>query len=178
MKIIIYKIFLSLLVAIIIITGLLTKTNTDSSKSTGFIWPSDVHKISSPYGKRNLFTVHFHNGIDIPARQGSNIYAISDGVVEFTNFKGSFGYTIVLKHDGEYKSMYCHVDPNFLVIEGQFVKQGDIIAKIGPARLPNSATKYYIFNGYKSNGMTTGPHLHFSTIFKGKYVNPQSLTYK
>lgn len=161
-------------IIIVIITIIICFINGNTKeKKLEFRYPSDTKRISSGFGMRYLGYVHFHNGIDFPIRMGSNIYAIEDGVVTYTNFRNAYGYTIIIKHDETYSSMYCHVDGNFIVSTGSLVSKGQVIAKVGPARLPSNANKYFIYNGVKSNGMTTGPHLHFSMLENNKYVNPQ-----
>ncbi len=44
---------------------------------------------------------------------------------------GAGGYTITLSFDN-FKVSYCHVDPNFIVSVGDSIKQGQIIALVGP----------------------------------------------
>jgi len=65
--------------------GLQIITESDFSKK--FVYPSNGKKvlITSPYGMRfnpvkKKYTMH--HGLDLRAKQGSNILAIADGVVE------------------------------------------------------------------------------------------------
>lgn len=101
----------------------------------GFAWPTPGYTtITSYYGKRVSPTVgasNFHKGIDIGAAENSNIIAIIDGEITFTGFFGGGGYTITLSHENM-KITYCHVDPKYKVKKGDFVTQGQIIAKVGP----------------------------------------------
>ena len=100
-----------------------------------FVWPIPGYTvISSYFGKRNSPTAgasSYHYGCDIPAPQGTKLIAIADGEITFLNFLGAGGYTLTLSFDN-YKVSYCHIDPNFLVSVGDFVKQGQIIALVGP----------------------------------------------
>ena len=92
------------------------------------------NRISSPFGKRSAPTAgasSFHYGCDIPAPQGTKIIALHDGVISFTGFLGAGGYTLTISFD-DFKVSYCHVDPNYLVSEGDFVKQGQVVALVGP----------------------------------------------
>lgn len=68
----------------------------------------------------------YHYGCDIPAPQGTKLIAVSDGVITFRQFLGAGGYTITLSFSN-FKVSYCHVDPNFIVSVGDFVKQGQVI---------------------------------------------------
>lgn len=147
-----------------------------------FLWPCDTKNISSYFSSRTLSqynSSHFHNGIDIPSRQNSNVYSIIDGTVVFADFYGAYGYTIIVSHYNSYKSQYSHLSENFLVKVGDYIKRGEQIGFVGPKYLPSNSKKYYLSPGnVKTNGMTTGPHLHFSLFKDGKVVDPLSVSYK
>ena len=73
--------------------------------------------ITSPFGRRYSPTYgasSYHEGIDIGAPAGSNIFSVLSGKVSLTEFYGSGGCTIIID-SGIYKIMYCHISPNFLV---------------------------------------------------------------
>ncbi len=109
---------------------------------------------------------NYHNGIDFLAPLGSNIYACESGIVEYASFlHDGFGNTIIISHDLEYTSMYCHISETFLVNVGDYVQKGDLIGYVGPK---------YLSNGIQ-NGNTTGPHLHFSILHNGSYIDPLSI---
>lgn len=75
--------------------------------------------------------------------------------------------------NSEFIITYSHVSPNFLVSVGNFVKQGDIIAQVGPKYVDNVPNNpYKDSSGKSTNGATTGPHLHFSIKKDNEYVNP------
>ena len=144
-----------------------------------FIWPIPGYtSISSPYGPRNSPTAgasSFHYGIDIPAPQNTNLIAIADGKITFTNFLGAGGYTITLTSK-DYKFTYCHVSPNFIVKTGDYINKGDIIGQVGPKYVYNvNGNMYKDSTGKPTNGATTGPHLHFGARLNNKYINPISL---
>ena len=56
----------------------------------GFFWPlSGYYYISSYFGKRESPTSGastYHSGIDIPASNGTNIYAIESGTITFASW--------------------------------------------------------------------------------------------
>lgn len=144
--------------------------------SNGFTWPiPGYNNISSYFGKRKAPTSgasSFHYGIDIPAPQGTNLIAINDGEITFCSFLGAGGYTITLSFDN-FKVSYCHVDPNFLVSVGDFVKKGQIIAHVGPKYVYGvSGNQYFDSSGQPTNGASTGCHLHLGFRVNGEYNNP------
>lgn len=47
-------------------------------------------------------------------------------------FFGGGGYTITLTVESGLKVSYCHCNPNFLVSEGDIIKQGQVIGNVGP----------------------------------------------
>ena len=147
-----------------------------SINPNGFVWPIPGYtRISSPFGKRKAPTAgasSFHYGCDIPAPQGTKLIAISDGQITFCSFLGSGGYTITLSFDN-FKVTYCHVDPNYIVSEGDFVKQGQVIGFVGPKNVYGvPGNQYTDENGNPTNGATTGCHLHLGVRIDDKYVNP------
>ena len=105
-------------------------------------------------------------------QEGTNLVAIADGIVTFLGFLGAGGYTLTLSF-GDFKVTYCHISPNYLVSEGDFVLQGQIIAKVGPKYVYGvKGNQYSDENGRPTNGATTGPHLHFGVRINGDYVDP------
>ena len=121
------------------------------------IWPVPSYiDISSPFGKRvHPITgeLNFHRGIDIPAPQDVDIVATDDGIVVFSGVQNGYGNVVKVKHFDGKKSVYAHNNLN-LAKEGDVVKQGEPIAKIG------------------TTGDSTGNHLHFETIVNEENINP------
>lgn len=123
--------------------------------------------ISSYYEYRTLGSYHFHNGIDIPLIENTPLYALSDGVVSSTGFISGYGHTVIITYNNGYKSLYGHCSPNYIVRIGESVKAKQKVAYVGPK---------YLSNG-KLNGFTTGQHLHFTLYYKGKQIDPLSVSY-
>lgn len=147
-----------------------------------FIWPiPGYNKISSKFGLRKSPTAgasSFHSGIDIPAPEGTKLYAIDDGIVTFAGWGAGGGYTVTvqLKNYSDLKFSLCHVSPIMLVTEGDFVKRGEIIARVGPKNVYGiSNNQYRDANNEPTNGATTGCHLHF--IIKKNNVPTNPLDY-
>ena len=93
--------------------------------------------------------------MDFTCDMRTPIYATADAVVEFTGWRSGYGYTVVLAHGYDYKTLYAHLaDNNFIVKPGQKVVRGEQIALSG------------------NSGKSTGPHLHYEVFVKGRNVNP------
>lgn len=104
-----------------------------------FAWPLKRPRLTSRFGRRNG---HPHEGIDLAARPGTPIRAAEAGKVIHAGRLGSYGKVVILKHAGDYRSVYAHARKLF-VHKGQFVERAQKIAEVG------------------TTGRTTGPHLHF-----------------
>lgn len=139
----------------IIITPLTDTSITKTiSPSSGLCWPLPGYtRISSPFGYRGAPTVGastFHGGIDLPAPPGTNIISAITGKVTFTGFMGSGGCTVVVQNE-KYTVVFHHVNPNFLVHPGDLVKQGQIIAQVGPKNVYGFANNPYKDENRESN---------------------------
>lgn len=85
----------------------------------------------------------FHSGTDIGAPLGTPILAAYAGKVAIADFLGGYGLAIALEHkNATQETFYAHMS-EILVKPGQWVKQGELIGRVG------------------STGNSTGPHLHF-----------------
>ncbi|NJD03338.1 MAG: M23 family metallopeptidase [Ruminiclostridium sp.] len=107
--------------------------------------------------RRDPFTRRktFHEGIDFSADKGTSIKASAGGKVTLAGRNGGYGLTVIIDHGRGLSTLYAHAS-KLLVKEGQTVKKGDIIAKVG------------------STGRSTGPHLHFEVLLYNTPVNPNA----
>ena len=145
-------------------------TNENILVIPNFSWPLYLEKlpsipgISSTFGESRLD--HFHNGLDIVAKIGTPVNALTSGNILFSyNEKDEFdqnergvGNYIFLDHGSGYYSSYYHLEEKNLKRSG-FVYSSDILGLIG------------------NTGRSSGVHLHFS-IYKnyGKtIINPLKL---
>lgn len=94
-----------------------------------------------------------NKGIDIAGNRGQSVMSAADGQVVYSGsaLRG-YGKLIIVNHDNEYLSAYAHND-SLLVKEGQKVKRGQVIAKMGSTD-------------------SSSVQLHFEIRYKGKSVNP------
>lgn len=103
-----------------------------------FAWPLRG-RVTSGFGTRGS---RGHDGIDVAARKGTPIHAAEAGRVIHSGRLGDYGNVVIVKHAGNYRSVYAHAS-RLLVRKGEFVEKGERIALVG------------------STGRSTGPHLHF-----------------
>lgn len=112
--------------------------------------------ITSDYGFREhpvYSGESFHYGRDIAAEEGSNIYAVLDGIVVEAGTAPQAGNYIKLSHGNGIETLYCHCSELY-VAKGINVRKGDVIAAVG------------------ETGLATGPHLHFELHENSKAVDP------
>ena len=79
--------------------------------------------------------------------------ATANGTVIDSRRKGGNGNYVKIRHNATYETQYLHMSKR-LVKVGQFVKQGDIIGKVG------------------MTGNTGGPHVCYRFWKNGKQVDP------
>ena len=127
--------------------------NVASLGNISFKWPCpSSSRISSGFGGRTSPTKGAssnHQGIDIPASTGAAITAAASGTVVVSTYSYSAGNYIMISHGGGVYTVYMHCS-QLLASEGQTVKQGQTIAKVG------------------STGYSTGSHLHFGIRSGGR----------
>ncbi len=126
----------------------------------GIIKPVNGGRISSIFGSQRILNgipKNAHNGLDFAVPTGTPVKAMTDGKVLLSadNFYYA-GNFIIIDHGLGLNSMYLHLNES-LVTEGQFVKKGDIIGKVG------------------TTGRSTGPHLHWAVQWFDKRVDPNTV---
>ena len=134
----------------------------ERSKKLGYLFLKPIFniRITSTWGIR----IHpitkkrdFHSGVDIAGNKGTTVYSSKGGTVVFAGYAFGYGKLIVIKHANNYKTKYAHLS-SILVKAGQKISSQYPIGKVG------------------TTGRSTGYHLHFEILKKGKSVNPLDLT--
>lgn len=111
-------------------------------------WPTQGKVV-----KQFSLAEHGNKGIDIAGTRGQQVLAASDGQVVYAgNALRGYGNLVIINHDNEFLSAYAHNDV-LLVKEGQKVKRGQQIAKMG-----------------STDASSVG--LHFEIRYRGQSVNP------
>ncbi len=116
---------------------------------------------STPYKKKGPhWSKGYHTGVDYAVKEGTDVLAVADGVIENANWGKAYGTQLVQKVDGGW-FIYAHLS-KALVKPGDKVKRGQHIAESG------------------NTGNSTGPHLHVELRSKprwsaGKDLDPAAI---
>ncbi|MDR0382378.1 MAG: M23 family metallopeptidase [Spirochaetaceae bacterium] len=105
-------------------------------------------RISPISGRRSV-----HNGLDLAAPSGTEVYAAGDGAVIEVSQNPVYGNYIVIRHDNGWTSLYGHLSSVKAGLQS-YVTSGTLIGYVG------------------STGLSTGPHLHFELRQNGEAQNP------
>jgi len=139
-----------------------TEIPSENNSEDGYCVPceGDILKEFSPeipiYSK-TLEDWRTHNGIDIYAPLGAEVYSVANGVVLDVTNDLRYGYTVVIDHGNGIKSVYSNLDSGVAVKKGDNIKKGNIIAKVGDSALLETVEE---------------THLHFEMISENGYLNP------
>mgnify|MGYP000000718965 CR=1 FL=1 len=127
--------------------------NASIQCSLDFGRPLATYKYVSCY-----FGGNGHRGTDYAAPGGTEIYAVSGGVVTAAAYHWSWGYYVQVYHGKDdngntYSTLYAHMNSAPVVSVGQPVEKGKILGYVG------------------STGNSTGNHLHLEMKVNNVLVN-------
>jgi hypothetical protein len=127
----------------------------------GFRYPLRAYRLSSPFGpRRNPVTGNFamHQGLDLAAPEGTEVYAVRDGEVVELGTDPIYGNFIIIRHGETWASLYGHLSKFEIALRSR-VRSGTLIGRVG------------------STGQSTGPHLHFELRQNGRAQDPGRLLF-
>ena len=105
-----------------------------------------------------LHTVKAHLGVDYAAPVGTPVWAPAGGKVLQAEMMHGSGNTIVLGHASGLQTRYYHLSHFAKGLHpGKQVQQKEVIGFVG------------------TTGLSTGPHLHFSVVKNGQFIDPAKL---
>ena len=121
--------------------------------------PLRYSNISSRYNLKRRIAyygnkVRPHKGTDFAAPVGTPIMATADGRVVKSSYTRGNGYYVKIQHNNKYSTQYLHMQKNGRIKKGSYVKQGDVIGKVG------------------MTGNTSGPHVCYRFWKNNKQVDP------
>ncbi|MCR4823789.1 MAG: peptidoglycan DD-metalloendopeptidase family protein [Bacteroidales bacterium] len=115
-----------------------------------FVCPNQT-KVFSRFGYRHG---RRHQGVDLPLKTGTPVYAAFDGRVRASMYNRGYGNLVILRHENGLETYYAHLSKREVEV-GDWVHAGDQIGLGG------------------STGRSTGPHLHFETRYQGFAFDPE-----
>ena len=120
--------------------------------------PVSFSRVSSRYNLRRRIAyygnrIRPHKGTDFAANVGTPIMATANGTVVKASYTRGNGKYVKIRHNATYSTQYLHMSRR-LVKVGQFVKQGDVIGRVG------------------MTGNTGGPHVCYRFWKNGRQVDP------
>ena len=121
--------------------------------------PLEFSRVTSGFGMRRHPIAQAwmkHQGLDYAAPTGTRVRSVGDGIVETAGWKGGYGNVVIIRHHGQYATVYAHLS-RVAVRRGQRVAQNDTIGAVG------------------QTGWATGPHLHYEFRVAGQARNPLSI---
>jgi hypothetical protein len=125
----------------------------------GFRFPLQNYRLTSAFGPRSSpFTgrLQRHQGLDLAAPLGTNVYPTRDGTVTKTGSNSVYGNYIIIQHSGNWESLYGHLSAINVASQSK-VGRNTVIGAVG------------------STGQSTGPHLHFEIRKNGTAEDPWNL---
>lgn len=104
---------------------------------------------SDPFTRRTAW----HDGVDIAAYSGAPIRSTAPGTVIFAGTKSGYGRCVEIDHGLGFVTRYGHLR-SITTKRGETVAIGAKVGTMG------------------STGRSTGPHLHYEVLFRGKTYDP------
>jgi Peptidase family M23 len=114
--------------------------------------------ISSPFGPR-ILPQHpqagtYHNGVDLPAPEGTPVRAVASGKLLRVEHGGPGGLEVLIQHES-YVSVYSHLASIAPSLSKGVIAAGDEVGVVG------------------HTGVSFGPHLFFALLEDGRAVDPR-----
>ena len=112
--------------------------------------------LSSTFGVRADPLTHLpsmHEGVDFVAPIGTPVLATAAGVVVRAEYAGAYGNMVEVAHADGFVTRYAHLK-TIQVKPQDVLERHDAVGTLG------------------NTGRTSGPHLHYEVIFKGRAIHP------
>lgn len=134
--------------------------NAPAVSDKGFTMPIEGELLQLysqvPYYDAIMRDWRTHNGIDIAAAEGTEVYCPADG--EITMLRTTvFGEEVTISHNDGYETVYSQIIPKDNIAEGNNIRRGDIIGTVTACK----------------GEPISEPHLHFEMKKDGMYVDPE-----
>ncbi len=124
-----------------------------------FRFPLPAARLTSGFGLRRSPVsgrTAMHDGIDLAAPSGTEVYAAREGRVSASGVDPVLGEFVVIDHEGGWQTVYGHLSLRNVRLNDR-VESSMMIGRVG------------------STGLSTGPHLHFEVRSRGEARDPEPL---
>ncbi|MUH72937.1 M23 family metallopeptidase [Psychrosphaera haliotis] len=118
--------------------------------------------LSSYFGvRKDPFTSMpaMHKGLDFAGDEDADVVATGAGVVTWADSRFGYGNLVEIDHGDGVVTRYGH-NKSLLVSVGDIVTKGQTVGKMG------------------STGRSTGPHVHYEVLKRGKQIDPLPYVYR
>ena len=112
--------------------------------------------LTSSFGVRSdpiTLLPSMHDGIDFVAPVGTPVLATAAGVVLRAEYAGAYGHMVEVAHADGFVTRYAHLK-TIRVKPQDVLERHDAVGTLG------------------NTGRSTGPHLHYEVIYKGRAMHP------
>ena len=124
---------------------------------------ADISNIIMPFSGTELVknettgSWQTHNGTDIAAETGTEVYAVNDGEVISVSNDALWGVTVMLDHHNGFTTKYCGLGADLAVQQGDMLSGGDVIGVVG---------------GTADIESSQPSHLHIEVKHNGSFIDP------
>ncbi len=127
-----------------------------------YIWPAKGevikgHSLDTLVFSETMQDFRVHQGVDIAAAEGSEVYAYTDGEVISVDNHPLMGKTVKIVHEAGVITVYSNLGEDVLVNADDAVVAGEVIGAVGKTALIEAADN---------------PHLHFEVWMEENCLNP------
>ncbi len=141
-------------------TGPSEPDNPTGGDGVKFVNPVAALQVTNGYDFYHNQTLNWfyeHQGVDIAAAEGTEVFSMADGTVESVSFDELNCTEIVISHVDGVKTVYRFVTAADGITKGAKVTKGQMIATVAEA---------------KGEEYKEGAHLHLEVLVNGKNVDP------
>ena len=116
------------------------------------------HSLEVPVFSNTLNEWRVHTGIDISTNEAAEVFCSADGVVSKVYSDPFLGKTVEVSHEGGITSIYSNLSATDVAVkEGDTVKSGALIGKVGDTSLSELADEAHLHFAIKVNGVSVNP---------------------
>ena len=138
-------------------------TEPEIYEEPSYLFPLTTAEVFAPFSTEPVYSpimrdYRSHRGVDIAAKAGDTVRAITEGEVTKTGYDILLGNFVEITH-GDIVATYAGLGDTLLVKEGEFVTGGVAVGSV------------YSVPGEENDT----PHLHLEMKQNGAYIDPMSL---